>query len=230
VLGVPAPDMREHVRSLMGRTLRTVAQDHPNTIVDVTPRRVLVETQTGDRNHASLRKLQQLADRVFEGEEVEVSRRGRSAFYMAVLVTLPDVDFALNPRRVWLKDAPRSFDSEYAELFPEEDPVAAREGRVEYRRHRVRERSPLLRRMKKEAALRDLGGLQCEACGFDYAERYGPLGKGYIECHHKVALATADERETTLDDLALICASCHRMIHRSQPMLSVEELRENLSG
>lgn len=222
-----APDMRRHVRGLMGKTVRTVAQDKPNTIVSVSEDRVLVKTETGT-NHASLTQLQGLADRIYAGEEVVVPTRGRSAFHVAVLADLPDVDFALNPRRLWLRDPPTAFDAEYSDLFPDEDPATAREGRVSYRRHRARERSPALRRLKKEEAVQANGKLACEVCTFDFVERYGAVGDGFIECHHKVPLADADERETAIDDLALICANCHRMIHRSKPMLSIEELRERL--
>jgi hypothetical protein len=31
---------------------------------------------------------------------------------------------------------------------------------------------------------------------------------------------------TQLDDLALVCPNCHRMLHRSRPPLTVEALRE----
>jgi predicted HNH restriction endonuclease len=31
-----------------------------------------------------------------------------------------------------------------------------------------------------------------------------------------------------LDDLAIVCSNCHRMIHRTRPMMSVEEFRELL--
>lgn len=220
--------MRAVLSGMLGQTVRTIAQDRPNTIVSLTPTRVLVETETGHRNYASLRELQELANRVYSGEEVTVPLRRRSAFYMAVLVELPEVDFALNPRRVWLRDPPAAFDAEYSELFSDEEPARATEGRAAYRRHRVRERSPVLRRLKKEGVLAAVRRLVCEVCGFDYAERYGPIGQGYIECHHKIALAAEDERETTLEDLALVCASCHRMLHRSAPMMTIEELRARL--
>src|SRR4051812_35233163 len=117
VSSVLAPDMREHVRALIGETVRTVAQDRPNTIVRATSDRVLIETETGHQNWASLRELQDIADQVFDGQEVEVPSHGRSAFHMAVLTTLPEVEHALNPRRVWLRDKDEVFDTEYAELF-----------------------------------------------------------------------------------------------------------------
>jgi predicted HNH restriction endonuclease len=221
-----APDMRAYVAWLKGQTVFTLAEGRPNTIVDVTANRALVRTRTGE-NFISLQPLQDLADRVFAGEEVTVSARERSAFNVAVLVKRDEVEVALGPRRIWLKDSVSTFDAEYADLFPDNDPRVAQEGRLSYRRHRVRERSPILRRLKIEAALGEYDALRCEACGFDFFERYGRLGEGFIECHHRLPLGDGDERETTIDDLALLCANCHRMIHRTQPLVTISELRSH---
>ncbi len=71
-----------------------------------------------------------------------------------------------------------------------------------------------------------LGQLECEACVFDFHKFYGEIGKGYIECHHRTPLASFKvETITTLDDLALVCPNCHRMLHRRIDTLCVEELR-----
>lgn len=78
---------------------------------------------------------------------------------------------------------------------------------------------------KKAQVLQTRGHLKCEACGFDFAEAYGDLGAGFAECHHLVPLASLpDQSQTRLRDLAVLCANCHRMIHRSRPMMSVSEL------
>jgi 5-methylcytosine-specific restriction protein A len=111
---------------------------------------------------------------------------------------------------------------------PDEDDLAAEEGRLLYRLHRSRERSPALARRKKAQAAARLGRLRCEICGFDFAERYGSLGDGFIECHHVLPLARAGERVVRLTDLALLCSNCHRMIHRAPRWLSVDELRQLL--
>jgi hypothetical protein len=50
--------------------------------------------------------------------------------------------------------------------------------------HRRYERNPALVHAKKRRALAKLGKLACEACGFDFQERYGERGEGFIECHH----------------------------------------------
>lgn len=224
---MPAPNMREYLQERVGRTVLTVAENKPNTIVELTRKRVLVETGTGHRNHASISELQSVADRVFAGEIVEVPRHERSAFTVAVLVTLPGVAYALNPRRVWLEGF-AALDAELAELFPEEDPARVTEGGLRYRTHRLRERSAALVRAKKADVLERRGRLACEACDLDYAERYGDLGEGFIECHHRAPL-DAGERESTLEDLAVVCANCHRMLHRSRCTLTVEEMRERLA-
>ncbi|MBO8196210.1 HNH endonuclease [Streptomyces oryzae] len=107
-----------------------------------------------------------------------------------------------------------------------DDEVSAPEGRVLYRRHRTRERNRKLRQKKIRSVLKAGGALVCEACGFDFAAVYGERGEGYIECHHVVPLHEAGESTTKLSDLALICANCHRMIHRSAPWPTPAELRE----
>jgi 5-methylcytosine-specific restriction protein A len=77
-----------------------------------------------------------------------------------------------------------------------------------------RERDPGIR-AKKIAAVKRSGGLPtCEACGFDFGKVYGERGSGYIEVHHVNPLHVTGPTETSLDDLALVCANCHRMCHR----------------
>jgi 5-methylcytosine-specific restriction enzyme A len=60
----------------------------------------------------------------------------------------------------------------------------AEEGRVITALHRRYERNSALVQAKKREALATLGRLACEACGFDFRERYGERGDGFIECHH----------------------------------------------
>ncbi|MEH0526899.1 HNH endonuclease [Streptomyces stelliscabiei] len=107
----------------------------------------------------------------------------------------------------------------------EEDDYSAPEGRLLIRRHRSRERDKGLRKKKIDAVLRQGSRLACEACGFDFEEVYGDRGSGYIECHHIVPLHEAGEGRTKLSDLALICANCHRMIHRRAPWPTPKELQ-----
>jgi 5-methylcytosine-specific restriction enzyme A len=100
------------------------------------------------------------------------------------------------------------------------------EGRIIYRLHRARERNRALIERKKAQVLALHGRLACEVCGFDFAAVYGPLGDGYIECHHAVALhESPEDRKSRLEDVVLVCANCHRMIHRKRPWLTVASVK-----
>jgi 5-methylcytosine-specific restriction enzyme A len=101
------------------------------------------------------------------------------------------------------------------------------EGKVLYRVHRLRERSRDLVRLVKEKAMDEHGRLLCAACTFDFAAVYGEIGRGFIECHHLLALADLlAEQATRPSDLALVCPNCHRMIHRKRPWLSLDTLTD----
>lgn len=102
----------------------------------------------------------------------------------------------------------------------------AAEGRLLTRKHLARERNRQLVESKRKQALKRNGKLVCEVCDFDFAIHYGDRGSGFIECHHTKPVATlAEGQKTHIDDLALVCANCHRVIHRTKPWLSVIELK-----
>ncbi|MGW7466828.1 HNH endonuclease [Streptomyces xantholiticus] len=72
-------------------------------------------------------------------------------------------------------------------------------------------------RTRKIAYAEKLGRpLQCEVCTFDFGRSYGVLGKGYIEVHHVLSLHLSGPREAKLEDLALLCANCHHVCHKSR--------------
>ena len=105
--------------------------------------------------------------------------------------------------------------------------VEAEEGRILTRLHRSRERSPELIAKKKASALKVHGRLQCESCSFDFEAQYGSRGAGFIEAHHTKPLHTLSPGDKTrLEDLALLCSNCHRMVHARRPWLTVEELKQ----
>ena len=115
-----------------------------------------------------------------------------------------------------------------AEMLGREDDTFP-EGRRVQRIHIIRERSPrLVSLAKKRHAERHGGNLPCEACGFDFKDRYGPRGDLFIEAHHTLPLSTSDESETCVEHLALVCANCHRMLHK-KPWMSVNELKSLLA-
>lgn len=89
------------------------------------------------------------------------------------------------------------------------------EGRIKYVIHKRRERNRKLVSAKKMTFLKAFGRLYCEICGFDFEQTYGAVGEGFIECHHITPISTyKEEAITLLEDLILLCANSHRMIHR----------------
>ena len=70
-------------------------------------------------------------------------------------------------------------------------------------------------------------GSICKACGFDFGERYGELGADFIECHHIDPLSGREGKNspTTIIEVIVLCANCHRMIHRRKPVLMLSELK-----
>lgn len=107
----------------------------------------------------------------------------------------------------------------------------AKEGSVLYKLHKYRERNSAIVKKKKDKYFRENGRLECEVCGFNFNEIYGDLGNGYIECHHKIALSQIDvEAITELDDLALVCANCHRMLHRNMSFMDIRDLKLIVEG
>jgi 5-methylcytosine-specific restriction protein A len=139
-------------------------------------------------------------------------------------------EFAGDPERLArtaaaIRAATLSCDETEVPALHAEHEETAVEGRLLYRMHCLRERKPHLVAAKKREALLRTGVLVCEVCGFDFKREYGEMGIGYMECHHVVPLAeAAHERSVRLADLALVCANCHRMIHRGGTTRSLAEV------
>ena len=90
---------------------------------------------------------------------------------------------------------------------------ASYEGRVLWRRHRTRERNRTLRG-KKLTEARGSGGIKCEACGL--SPRVGTseeVEEAVFEVHHVLPLCETGIRPTRLEDVAVLCANCHRRLH-----------------
>lgn len=105
--------------------------------------------------------------------------------------------------------------------------VTGYEGKPIWKLHKARERDTKLIRAKKEKVVQETGKLACEICQTDFEELYGESGKGFAECHHINPLGFRDgNQETKLEELAILCANCHRMIHRQKPWMTVSELRK----
>jgi 5-methylcytosine-specific restriction enzyme A len=103
--------------------------------------------------------------------------------------------------------------------FPFDDELEGFEGKARKRFVIHRKREAKMRGLKIADYLRrNNGRLVCEVprCGFDFMTTYGDLGQGYAQVHHKLPLSAAPKegRRVRLQDLAVVCANCHAMIHR----------------
>lgn len=97
------------------------------------------------------------------------------------------------------------------------------EGSSEKRYVNYYERNPKVR----ATAIR-IHGTRCMACDFDFEKVYGERGKGYIEVHHVVPISKSDgmKQVNPKKDLVVLCANCHRMVHRDKDhVLSLDELK-----
>ena len=76
------------------------------------------------------------------------------------------------------------------------------------------ERDPSVR---KEALKRY--GNECMCCGFH------PKVISQLDVHHLFPLSEGGERLTSISDLAVLCANCHRLAHSTAPPLSIEAMK-----
>ena len=117
-------------------------------------------------------------------------------------------------------------------LFPptEDDLESVDEGGLALRQHLVRERDRGLRKRKIDSVRKAGKPIECEVCTFNFGIVYGEHGRDYCEVHHKTPLHESGPTTTMLDDLAILCANCHRMIHRRNPWLTIGDLAQLLSA
>lgn len=115
--------------------------------------------------------------------------------------------------------------NDIADINPD---ITVTEGSLKLVTHILKERNQEIVRQKKLYALQnDL--LKCEVCEFSFKQKYDAE---YIECHHLNPIGKPGIRKTRLEDLALVCSNCHRMLHKkfNGNYLTIEELRERIKN
>ncbi len=100
------------------------------------------------------------------------------------------------------------------------------EGAVRTRVARYYERSS-----RNRALCLERHGFNCKACAANMEELYGERGREYIHVHHVVRVAdlTPEYELDLATDLMPVCPNCHAMIHRREPMLSIEDVAQLVS-
>lgn len=101
------------------------------------------------------------------------------------------------------------------------------EGKRKFKIHCAIERDKRLPKIAKNHRLLQYGSLECDVCGFDFAKVYGKIGFGYIEAHHITPISQlSEDTKTKIEDIALVCANCHRMLHGQSEELSLAQLKK----
>lgn len=128
----------------------------------------------------------------------------------------------------------KSKDSSNSMIIDDDFEPTIIEGQSKLAIHMRYERNSSLIKKIKENALKSNPMLNCEVCSFSFFEKYGELGKGFIEAHHKNPLNETGQTRTTKEDIALVCSNCHKMIHKgisqikNNTILSIGELKNML--
>lgn len=121
----------------------------------------------------------------------------------------------------------RSFSPSENNVSLIEDDLSFVEGKRKLRTHLIRERNPKIIKLAKERFKEKHGRLFCEVCDFDFYEKYGELGEDFIEGHHTIPVSELEDGQSTrVEDIALVCSNCHKMLHRRRPWLNKMELKE----
>ena len=86
------------------------------------------------------------------------------------------------------------------------------------------------RNPKARASCINYYGAQCCVCNFNFKLVYGKVGEGFIHIHHLVLLSEIGNQYEVdpIKDLRPVCANCHAIIHRTQPALSIEQLKQHI--
>jgi 5-methylcytosine-specific restriction protein A len=112
-----------------------------------------------------------------------------------------------------------------------EDEVEFSEGKSATKVHIRRERSAKLRKELIDMRLKQ-GGMSCDLCATDGSKIDPSLRISMFECHHIIPLSVVGETKTKVKDMALLCANCHRLLHRAiakrKQWLSIEDAKRFL--
>jgi hypothetical protein len=116
------------------------------------------------------------------------------------------------------------------ESLPEtdlEEEITGKEGRMLTRLHAYKERDRgFAAKVRNYYKQKNGGKLHCVACGLKPELLYDDRGERCIEAHHTIPIEELQpDSITRVDDMAMVCASCHRIIHSRNPCLTITEVQ-----
>lgn len=117
----------------------------------------------------------------------------------------------------------------FTELVTSDEEATFPEGSIKYRLHKYKERSRNLVIQAKVRFKEADPEMKCQVCEFSFMKKYGSIGIDFIEAHHVFPISElTSETDTKIEDLAMVCSNCHRMLHVRRPWLEIHELKKLL--
>jgi predicted HNH restriction endonuclease len=104
----------------------------------------------------------------------------------------------------------------------EEDKLLFEGNPTEVRQTRY-ERNPYARRECPK-----IHGYSCKVCEFDFEKCFGTIGKQFMHVHHLKKISSIGEayQVDPVKDLVPVCPNCHAMLHKENPPIKIEKLKE----
>lgn len=171
------------------------------------------------RTQSAGKLIRELADTALEA--TAGSAGNANAISPALAETLPPSPWEEEADPTDVDAGERSTDDEQPKVT-----LSGIEGRTLTRLHSYKERDRKLVAQAKSQFIETYGKLFCECCGFVPGDFYGRRGETRIEAHHRTPIEELlPDSVTTSDDLAMVCPSCHSVIHASRPWITPEQLK-----
>jgi len=122
-----------------------------------------------------------------------------------------------------LKETKLTGEIQYAEEIPAEKTYPYNEGIKKTIIVNTYERNPRAR----EECLKYWKPI-CSVCEFDFEIKYGELGKGFIHVHHLIPVSEIGKQYqiNPIKDLRPVCPNCHSMLHKENPPIEINRLKE----
>ncbi|MBP7791551.1 MAG: hypothetical protein KA120_00615 [Candidatus Goldbacteria bacterium] len=120
-------------------------------------------------------------------------------------------------------------DNDYKNLVIEE-------GNVTETTRKQRARSTKLRILKIRQLKQSGNPIACCACGFNFEDLYDGVGKDFIVIHHTepIHLVDGTGRKQSVDEalkkVVPVCSNCHSIIHKKDPMLTIDQLKSIIAN
>ena len=178
------------------------------------------EIEIHDKSHKDGKETNREINKIFKSRPEPNEKLEKE--YLRYLKNL-GIKPANRVHKFWQLKLKRDFTSNenYDEGFPE--------GKMVERKHKRRERNSKVVKLAKALFKKTHGMLFCQVCELNFEEKYGKLGAGFIEAHHTIPVSEMKSGHITrIEDFAMLCANCHRMIHKKSPWLKIDQLKEKL--